>query len=135
MRQTNKPQSGFTLLEIMVAVAILAISLTALSRSVGTNIRTAAYLRDKTFAHWVAMNKMAELQLASAWPNAGTDKGTSELGGNEWGWIVRVSETPNKMIRRADIEVYQSEEREEMTTVLVGYLHHPEITMQQEGNK
>ncbi len=61
--QNGARHRGFTLLEVLVALAVLAIAMAALIKTGGENTRSAAYLRDKTLAQWVAMNVIAEQRL------------------------------------------------------------------------
>ena len=65
-------QRGFTLLEVLVALAVVAIALGAGIKAAGSNIDNAAYLRDRTLAHWVAMNKLAEMETMKKFPSPGT---------------------------------------------------------------
>lgn len=89
----------------MVALAVLAIALAAVIEGVTAHVSNATYLRDRTLAHWVAMNRAAELQLESAWPSAGTTRGTALLADHEWFWTVIVYQTGDADVRRADVEV------------------------------
>jgi general secretion pathway protein I len=123
--------SGFTLLEVLVALAVLAITLSSLIQTVSLNARTVGMLRDRTFAHWVAMNQITEMQVAQEWPGTGTRNGKVEMAGKEWGWTIRVTDTPNPTIRRLDVEVFQSAEREEQVTSLIGYLQQPDTQVKQ----
>jgi len=100
-----KPARGFTLLEVLVALAILGIALGALLKTGASNTANAVYLRDKTVAHWVAMNQVAEVQLDAAWPGAGTRRGKAEMAGRQWEWTAKVSETFDQNVRRLDVEV------------------------------
>ena len=100
-----KRLKGFTLLEVLVALAVLAIAMAALIKVSGSNASNAAYLKEKTFAHWVAVNKANELRLADTWPSVGTSKGTVFMAEQEWRWQVKVSNTPDKNVRRLDIQV------------------------------
>jgi len=67
---------GFTLLEVLIALAVLAIGMIAVIGTAGTSTRTAAELKEETFAHWVAMNELASLRLSANWPSLGTLKAT-----------------------------------------------------------
>ena len=100
-----KACKGFTLLEVLVALAVLAIAMAALIKVAGSNASNAAYLKEKTFAHWVAVNKVNELRIADTWPAVGTRKGSVFMAEKEWHWQVKVSNTPDKNIRRLDIQV------------------------------
>lgn len=112
-QRTNTSQShhrGFTLLEVMVALAIIAIGLAAAIRVSTVNSANAIHLRDKTLAYYVAANKATEMQLEQQWPATGTQQGRAEMGWREWQWRMYISETPDKRIRRVDIEVGANKE-------------------------
>ncbi len=96
---------GFTLLEVLVALAVLAIALASLIKGVGGSASNEAYLRDKTLAHWVAMNVVAEQQLAEKWPSKGKKQGTETMGGHEWFWRYEITETFDEDVRRLDVKV------------------------------
>jgi len=96
---------GFTLLEILVALAVLAIALTAAIRVVGQSIDTAAALRERTLAQWVAEDRLARHLLNRDFPAIDTTAGTAEMGGTTWRWSEQVSATPVPRLRRIDISV------------------------------
>jgi general secretion pathway protein I len=104
---------GFTLLEVLIALVVLALSLGAVIQATGKYTVNQAYLRDRTFAEWVARNQLATVQLEGKWPSIGQQKGEAELprsggdgGGREWRWVMQVTQTPEKDLRRLDINVY-----------------------------
>ena len=97
--------AGFTLLEVLVALAIIAIALGAFIKAGGDSARNLAYLQEKTYADWVAMNRAAELRLARTWPAVGESNGDSTMAGRKWHWEVTVSGTFDPDVRRADIDV------------------------------
>jgi general secretion pathway protein I len=101
----KKGASGFTLIEVLVALAVLAIALSALIKGGSDNAANAAYLRDKTLAHWVAMNRVTELQLQPQWPATGKRHGTAEMGDREWRWDTEVKTTPDGDVRRLIVTV------------------------------
>lgn len=97
--------SGFTLLEVLVALAVLAFALASLVKGIGGNAANEAYLRDKTLAQWVAMNVAAEMQLEEKWPNKGKKQGNETMGGHEWFWRSEVSDTFDEDVRRLEVRV------------------------------
>lgn len=102
-------QRGFTLLEVAVALIVVSLGMLAAIGAVGHTARDSSYLRDKTLAHWVAMNKLTEVRLL---PNAPpTDKSSDdvEMAGREWRWTMEVKQTPVESIRRIEISVRPKE--------------------------
>lgn len=83
--QLNK---GFTLIEVLVALAIFAISVTALTGTFQSNINNAARLKDKTMATWVAQNRLVELKAAynlnRTVPSTSLKKEKVEFAGRKW---------------------------------------------------
>jgi general secretion pathway protein I len=102
---------GFTLLEVMIALAVVGIGLVAASSSIAQLTANGVYLRDKTIAHWIAMNKLAELRLAETWPGIGESDDEIEYGGRDWHWSVEVSATDVEALRRIDVEITREGEQ------------------------
>jgi general secretion pathway protein I len=98
---------GFTLLEVMVALIIVALSLTALTASMNQMIDAANTMRERTFASWIAQNKIAEIRLANVLPEVSTTSGDIEFGNAEWEWEVVVSKTEIENFLRIDVAVSQ----------------------------
>ena len=101
----NGEQRGFTLLEVMVALAVLALTLGAIIKAGGAGANNVAMLRDRTLAGWVAVNTINELLLTHDWPEAGTREDTTEMAGREWYRQVQVNKTSDPDLRRLDVAV------------------------------
>lgn len=102
----TEPRSrGFTLLEVLVALAILAVAMAALIRGAASQTDAFAGLRERSIAGWVAENALAELRLQDSLPPTGVRQGTTRMAGREWAWRAEVSDTPAVGIRRVRIEV------------------------------
>jgi general secretion pathway protein I len=122
---TGRRCKGFTLLEILIALAILAIALSSIIAAASNQSANVAYLRDKTLAHWVAMNQITELQVANKWPDTGTKKGDEEMGLLKWHWEREISKTPDDRVRQVEIRVYRNKDDENSVTRLVSFLSQP----------
>lgn len=117
-RKTNK---GFTLLEVLIALSVLAIALGAIIQSVAATTNNVGYLRDKTLAHWVAMNKVVELQAAAdGWPPLGNTDGTYEMANYEWYWKASVEDSATPDIRQIKVEVRRDREGKQALSSLFG---------------
>ena len=103
--------AGFTLLEVMVALTIVAIALSAMIVATGKDASDTAYLRDRSFAHWVAMNQINQMLGSREFPNPGRHDGSESLAGQEWFFDMDVERTQIAAIRRVDIKVRREESR------------------------
>lgn len=100
-----KSSRGFTLIEILAAVAVLAIALAAILSGMARYADNASYIRQKTIALWVAHNHLSEIKMAAGWPDTGTTDGTVEMAGQNWKWTTNVQTTPDDYLRRIDVNV------------------------------
>lgn len=96
---------GFTLIEMLAAVAILATAMAAILSGMARYADNAAHLRARTIAVWVAHNRLTEIELERTWPDEGKSDGKMEMGGLEWKWEVEVQKTPDPSLRRIEIWV------------------------------
>jgi len=118
---------GFTLLEVMVALAIVALTLGAIIRASGLYAGNAAYLKQKTLAQWIAQNKAVEYQVREAFPRPGRDEGRVSFADHEWRWQVKISATDDSRLRRLDIGVAPADRDPETDPVatLVAFVGKP----------
>lgn len=118
----NKAQRGFTLLEVLVALTVFAITAAAMINGIAASLSAQSYLERKTIAHWVAMNQLAETRLMTTWPSVGMSDGSEEMSGHEWFWTRKVEETSDPKLRRVDIEVRAEREEESPLIRLAGFV-------------
>jgi general secretion pathway protein I len=100
-----KTERGFTLIEVMVALVIVSFALTAAAAAMNQMIDNASTMRERTYASWIAQNKIAEMRLANIVPEATTTSGELEFGNTLWEWRAVVSETGVADFMRVDISV------------------------------
>lgn len=103
--QMNIRCRGFTLIEVMVALTIVALSLTAIAASMSQMVNAANSMRERTYASWIAQNKIAELRLAPQVPEVSSTSGEVEYANTEWTWQAVVSETGVEELFRIDVSV------------------------------
>jgi len=97
--------SGFTLLEVLLAVAVLAIISVGLYNVSGSNIMAHQRIHDKTLAHWVALNKVVEFQHFDTYPSPGVKKYDAKMADQDWQIQATIAETDHKDVRQIKIEV------------------------------
>lgn len=122
MNDCRPASRGFTLLEVLVALAILAVALAAAMRVAGLSAATSSELKQRTLALWVAQNRMAEHQARSDWPAVGVASGQAEQAGMAFRWEETVSATPNGDFRRVEIRVFPGDGADHALAQLSGYL-------------
>jgi general secretion pathway protein I len=102
--------AGFTLLEMLVAVFVLAITMGAIIRAAGSYAGSAADLRDKTQALWVAHNRLEEIELQPVLPELGSSNDDVLFGPTRWTWRTQVLETQDPRLRRINIRVEKKDD-------------------------
>jgi general secretion pathway protein I len=122
----SKKAGGFTLIEVMVALAIAALSLAAVAASVSQMIDAGSTMQERTYASWIAQNKIAEMRLANTVPEVSETSGEIEYAGLEWGWRATVSETGVEDLFRVDVAISYAGSDDVLRTVS-GFIGEPGI--------
>ena len=99
----SRVQRGFTLVEVLVALGVLALVMPALLLVLRQRADSVAYLRDQTMSQWVAANRLAELRLYGL--DNDETSGLSEMAGRSWRWQVKRQDTGVDGFLRIDISV------------------------------
>lgn len=103
---------GFTLIEVVVALLVVSLGMLGVIQAVSQTASNSGYLRDKTLAHWVGMNRLTEVRLQKTAPSIDKSSDEVEMGGRRWKWTMDVTQTPVETIRRIDITVRPEDSKE-----------------------
>jgi general secretion pathway protein I len=98
-------ESGFTLIEMLVALAIFSLAALALLRLEGATLASTARLQEQAMAQIVARNLAVEVMTDPVPPAFGRESGQAENGGRNWSWTRNVARSPEPRIQQIEIEV------------------------------
>ncbi len=118
-------QRGFTLLEVMVAMALTALGLSATYYAIMQSVSAVDRLQAKTYAHWIALNQLTEMRLQQQVPEMGETNGDLEYADQRWIWRSRVSETGVENLYRVDVEVSKENSPDDIVSDIVGFIGPP----------
>jgi len=105
-RRARRPRTrGFTLIEVLAALVIVALGMLGVIQAVTQTARNGTYLREKTLAHWIAMNVITERRLLAAPPDVAESSDDVEFAGQRWRWTMKVTQTEVESLRRMDVSV------------------------------
>ena len=104
-RAKRRTARGFTLLEVLIALAIVALSAGALLGTITSSASNISYLKDKTLSEWVALNVLTEIRIDPQFPAEGKRTGNTEMGGMRWQWEQEVGKLPVEGMFRIDVRV------------------------------
>lgn len=104
-RARRRRSRGFTLIEVLAALVIVALGMLGVIQAVTQTARNGTYLREKTLAHWIAMNVITERRLLAAPPDVAESSDEVEFAGQRWRWTMQVTQTEVESLRRMDVSV------------------------------
>jgi len=106
---------GFTLIEVLAALVIVGLGMLGVIQAVIQAANNGTYLREKTLAHWIAMNLITERRLMTSPPEVGTSSDVIDYAGQRWRWTVKVSETTVESMHRFDVGIGLADAPEDAT--------------------
>ena len=118
-------QQGLTLLEVMVALAIFALTGTAVMKAASDNLASVGQIEEITFATWVANNRLSQLHLKPTWPLKNNQKGEQVMADRTWYWQQRVVETNDDNLRAVEVTVSLDEQFNSSITSVTSYYAKP----------
>jgi general secretion pathway protein I len=104
-RRPARAGRGFTLIEVLAALVIVALGMLGVIEAVTQSARNGTYLREKTLAHWIAMNVITEARLQAEPPAVAERSDEVEFAGERWRWTMVVTQTEVQSLRRMDVSV------------------------------
>jgi len=117
--------TGFTLIEVLVALAIISIALLAALRAAGQGTGNVGDLRARLLAGWVGENRLAEHRARGDWLPLGIQRGVEREGGIEFAWREEVIATPNPAFRRIDVFVFAAPGESRALAHYTGFVVNP----------
>jgi general secretion pathway protein I len=104
-RPRRRRARGFTLIEVLAALVIVALGMLGVIQAVTQTARNGAYLREKTLAHWIAMNLITERRLLPSPPDVAETSDDIDFAGQRWRWTMAVTQTEVESLRRMDVSI------------------------------
>ncbi|MCW8093273.1 type II secretion system minor pseudopilin GspI [Alteromonas sp. ASW11-130] len=118
-------QRGMTLLEVMVALLIFALTGTAVMKAASDHLFSVGQIEEITFATWVANNRLNALQRETTWPPKNNLKGQQEMSDRIWYWQQKVIKTSDKDLRAIEVSVSLDENYTNSLTTVTAYVAKP----------
>jgi general secretion pathway protein I len=120
-----KTARGFTLIETVVALLVVALGMTAVYMQIGQFATTAIVMQDRTLASWIGSNVVTELSLATEWPELGDSEEEVEYANRLWLVTIEITETEIENLRRADVSVALADRPERVIHQVSGLIEPP----------
>jgi general secretion pathway protein I len=117
-------RNGFTLIEILIALVILAVALSAAGRATSSAIDGARVLKERMLAGWVAQNRLNQEIIAKSFPSVGAQTGEASQAGQAFTWEQTTSATSPEF-RKVEIKVFAAQDKTYALASLTGFLAKP----------
>lgn len=118
--------AGFTLIETLVALAIVALGMTAVFMQVGHFASSALYMQEKTLASWIGSNIVTEYSLQYEWPEiSDSEIEIDQFAGRDWLVRVEISQTEVENLRRIDVSVSHADRPDKIIHTVSGLIEPP----------
>lgn len=117
--------SGFTLIEVLVALVIVSLGMMAVKTQLDRYVLTAQFMEDKTLASWIGTNKLVELSTLQAWPEVGDSDEEVEFAGRLWHLEIEITQTEVENLRRIDVDVAYADTPETVVQRISGLVEPP----------
>ncbi len=109
MNKRRNASCGFTLIEVLVALVIVAVGIAAVMSALLASASATQRLRERAFAEWVAANRIVEMRLAPEFPPIGRSDGVASMGGREWRWQQEIRRTAVEGLVQIVVDVRPAE--------------------------
>ncbi len=122
----NRRTAGFTLLEVMIALAVFAVVSAALVRNAAVAVRQTTIIEERSLGIWVAENQLSQMRIQvrsdENYPALGTNRYAVNLADRDWEVVVKIAATENADIRRVEVAVSAAQEPDQVVADLAGFL-------------
>lgn len=118
----KKANLGLTLIEVMVALVIFALTASAIVKAAGDNLGGVSQIENITFATWVANNRLAHLHIGSTWPVENNKSGSEEMAGKTWYWQQQVEKTNDKDMVLVEVTVGTDKSLDHSVTTITAFI-------------
>ena len=112
---------GFTLLEVLIALVVLALALVALSRTAANQVNSFGALRERTFAGWLAQDVLTQSRLSNPFPSPGKTDGRRRFANRDWRYELEIESTDVATMRRLDVRVFEANDTANPILSLTGF--------------
>lgn len=126
-------QQGFNLIEIMIALLLLALVITVSVETSQGDFSGYSRMKDQTLARWVAFNQLSLTQLEKGFPATGNQDGEVEMGKIQWRWRQEITTTPDENLRKIKVTVFPEGQEDKVMAVEVAYVSNPQPRLRRGG--